>query len=713
VSTRNDGRASGNGRVYQASGDQHISEHHHYAPDWTGPDSVRHPPVSQPLTVLRDRTTEMDRLRAAVVPGAGNSVYVLHGLGGCGKTAVALALFRHATSEAGRIGLWVNASDPSSLRAGMLAVAADRDATDAELAGARSGLRPTADLVWHYLDRSGEPWLLVLDAADTPAILHDGGWLRTSPAGTVIVTSRQAGARWWPDAELMQFGVLPRDEAALVLRDLAPDAGSAEDAAEVADRLGRLPLALILAGGYLAGQIIEPVTLADYRFQLDSGTTDPIELLDQGAIAADSEPRYLVSRTWQLSLDALRLQGLPEATHLLWLLSCWAGDPLPLSLLSAADLGADLPASRVERALRGLVDQSLTELVPGIRSLRTHGMLLSSVARSVSDDQREELSATAARLLSAHLPEVPERGSQDPLVTVLAPHVLALLRRVAAWRLSGPSASAAAECALRLVIAVHRSGDYASALTLAREASGLADSLLGSDHVLSLRLSQRVGRALCRLGHYEEARSRLAATLDECERVLGPDAPESLDACFALASPLSALGHKEEALALCMRTAADRAVLFGNIHPLTLYARMTMLIFATGPDADQIIADGPQLIEDCRRPLGADSELAFGAELNYAYALFFNADRPREALPHYRAAFSAYERVFGPDFPITASALYGLTRVLAALNQRKEAVACAEEVTRRYSQTLGPDHPHTHEAKNVLKQLVDDGNGQQ
>jgi hypothetical protein len=364
---RNDAWADGQGRVYQASGDQHITEHHHYAPSWSGPDSVRRPMVGRPPVVLRDRTEEMDRLRAAVEPGVGNRVYVLHGLGGCGKTAVAYALFQHATTNAGRVGLWVNASDPASLRTGMLAVAADRGATDAELTGARSGLRPAADLVWHYLDHPDQPWLLVLDNADAPAILRDGGWLRTSPAGTIIVTSRRAGTQWWPGAELLHFGVLSRDDAALVLHDLVPHAGSTEDAAAVADRLGRLPLALILAGSFLAHQVIDPWTLADYRRRLDSGADliDPIELIDQGAAAVDDDPRHLVSRTWQLSLDALSDQGLPEASHLLRMLACWSGDPLPLTVLSGAELGTELPAFRVESALRGLLDQSLTELVPG------------------------------------------------------------------------------------------------------------------------------------------------------------------------------------------------------------------------------------------------------------------------------------------------------------------------------------------------------------
>ncbi|WP_207930948.1 ATP-binding protein [Streptomyces sp. 8K308] len=107
MSVRNDGRADGEGRVYQAGGDQHITEHHHHAgmAEPSSPDSVRWPPVGRAPVVLRDRGEVMARLRAAVAPGVGGGAYVLHGLGGCGKTAVAYEVFRHATSAGGRVGL--------------------------------------------------------------------------------------------------------------------------------------------------------------------------------------------------------------------------------------------------------------------------------------------------------------------------------------------------------------------------------------------------------------------------------------------------------------------------------------------------------------------------------------------------------------------------------------------------------------------------------
>ncbi|WNO64005.1 tetratricopeptide repeat protein [Streptomyces sp. AM2-3-1] len=710
MSGGNDAQADGQGRVYQASGDQHIIEHHHHSPEWSGPDSVRHPAVGRAPVALRDRVGEMDRLRAAVEPGIGNCVYVLHGLGGCGKTAVAYTLFQHATSALGRVGLWVNASDPASLRAGMLAVAADRGATDAELTGARSGLRPAADLVWQYLDRSERPWLLVLDNADTPAVLRDGGWLRTSPAGTVIVTTRQAAAHWWPGAELLQFGVLPREDAARVLQDIAPHAGSIDEAAEVADRLGHLPLALTLAGGFLAHQVIDPWTLADYGHRLDNGAgLHRIELIDRGA-ETHSDPRRLLSRTWQLSLDALTAQGLPEATHLLRLLACLASDPLPLKILAHAELGAGLNQSRVESALRGLLDHSLAELVPGpARCLRVHGILLDSVAQATPHDQRQQLASTAVHVLKSMLPEVPERGAQDPAVITLAPHVIAFLQRVVNWETGLPATEGAVECVLRLVIAVHRSGDYTSALALANEAIEIATPILQAQNVFILRLRQRVGRALFRLGRFEESKTAHQEILEECERTLGSDALDTLETCLRLASPLYNLGRVQESIPLVRRAAQGREETLGKSHPLTLIARKSLLEMAGNPDIaglpvrDELISTGPALIADCRSAAGEDHPLTLGAELNYALVLV-GADRPIEALPHVRKALAGYELTFPPDYPLLINTRHTLGRILNALGQQADAVEQATMVAEGRIRTLGPTHPWTLNAQDLLNQ---------
>ncbi|WP_063727996.1 tetratricopeptide repeat protein [Streptomyces sp. RTd22] len=698
-----DGRAKDNGRVYQSSGDQYITEHHHHGDARTtasgmAPDSVRRPATGRPPVVLRDRLELMARLRTALEDGRSHQVYVLHGLGGCGKTAVAAEIFRSATVEGGRIGLWVNASDLTSLRAGMLAVAADRGAGEGELTAARSGVRAAADLVWDRLDRSDQPWLLVIDNADDPGVLRDGSWLRTSPRGTTLVTTRQLAARWWPGAEMHHVGVLPREDAARVLCDLAPESGTVEEAAEIADRLGRLPLALTLAGGYLSHQVISPWSMAEYGRALDRGLeVDAIELLDQGAeYGSGHDSRHLASSTWELSLDALRTHGLPEATTLIQLLSCWSHDPLPLDLLGGTDIGAVLPRARVEMALRGLLDHSLTRLLPGPpRCVRTHGVLLDSIARGTPADRRDLLVSAAAELQGTVLPDVTRPWArEDPPLALYAPHIRALLRRAAQWTEVGPATvTRVLDCALRLVVALHRAGDYASALSVAQDAVARGSRLLDASHPVVIAIRQRAGRALYRLGRYEEAETAHRSTLADCTAAFGADSVETLESCVALSLVLAwGLDQKPEAVSLSLRAVEGLSAALGAAHPSTLIARTYLLEFMAGPMLDPVT--GPELLTDCQRAVGSGHPITLAAEFNYGFALIATGHQ-RRALPLVRGVVAGFTRVYGPDHPKTLAARSLLSRVLGELGLLEEAVAQAELVADARASVLGPEHPWT------------------
>ncbi|WP_407564832.1 tetratricopeptide repeat protein [Streptomyces sp. 184] len=689
-----DGRAEDRGRVYQASGDQHITEHHHRGDESAGPggpDSVRRPAVGRPPVVLRDRAEVLVRLRASVAAERGGEVYVLYGMGGCGKTAVAYTLFQLATEECGRAGLWVSASDRSSLRAGMLAVAADRGARDGELLAARGGLRPAADLVWQYLDSSAEPWLLVLDNADEPEILRDGSWLRTSPRGTVVVTTRRSAARWWPGAELQHIGVLPREDAARVLRDLAPHSGTQQEADRIAERLGRLPLALTLAGGFLSQQVLDPWSMETYERRLDE--REGVELIDRGADPlSPQDPRHLVGLTWQLTLDAFEARGLPEATALLRLLARFSPEPLPLSLLDHGEIGGVLPRDRCETALRALLDQSLTELVDvGIRCAQSHGVLLDSVAAATPAEKVPPLDATAVRLLDAAVPAVPDAGPYEPRYRLLVPHVLALLRRGADPRMAADALAAAT----RLSVALHRTGDYQAAWETARTAADLGERRLDPDHRLVLGARSRAGRALFRLGRYAEAEQLLGRTRTVQEAALGADDPDTLDSGHGLHIVLGNLGRRDEAVALLRSTVAGRRRVLGADHPLTLRSRANLLVLL--PAADVAVEDGGELLslpEECTRILGPDHTVTLGARHNRAWTLY-RLGRFDAAEEETRLVTEAYLRRFGPDYVVTLSARQLLSRILVARGHVAEGIEIMTDVLARRERSLGADHPFT------------------
>jgi hypothetical protein len=97
------------------------------------------------------------------------------------------------------------------------------------------------------------------------------------------------------------------------------------------------------------------------------------------------------------------------------------------------------------------------------------------------------LDTTAVRLLDVGFPALPDAGPHDPLLRLLVPHALALLRRI-----DDPPASAdALAVATRLAVALHRTGDYVSAWETARAAADIGEMTdvvarrehsLGPDH---------------------------------------------------------------------------------------------------------------------------------------------------------------------------------------------------------------------------------------
>lgn len=202
-------------------------------------------------------------MMAALLEAPPGSAHVLCAAGGHGKTTVALAVAEQARRQGSDV--WrVSATDAESLSAGMRALGVRLGAMPERLRLAWSGRDGDApDLVWEPLTGHDRPWLLVVDNADDVRLLAaagdrvaDGtGWIRRpSPSGRLVVTSRNQSRSTWGDwLQLHPLCELSTEHAAQVLRDRAGDAaGTLEQAAALAVRLGCTPLMLHQAGLYLA-----------------------------------------------------------------------------------------------------------------------------------------------------------------------------------------------------------------------------------------------------------------------------------------------------------------------------------------------------------------------------------------------------------------------------------------------------------------------------
>ncbi len=309
-------------------------------------------PIGRLPPKIRGRDALLAELRRPLSRRSASSAgtWVLTGMGGVGKSTLALAVAETAQSRGWRVW-WVTATNSASLAGGMLEVLRQLSAPESVIRPVREGSPTAADRAWTYLNGphlADHHWLLVFDNADNPSAFGGGsgtnpsdyvGWLRQDPAGMVIVTTRVKDRNTWgPGVWLRELPLLDDAAAAQALTDLAPgiDDPDAIQARELGRRLGGLPLALHLAGLYLASPFAHWHSFAAYRQALD-GVDLPAALadLDDHAVSI----RATIQQTWDLSLDALEADGYPQARPLLLLLSCYdPATPIPVGLLRAEPL---------------------------------------------------------------------------------------------------------------------------------------------------------------------------------------------------------------------------------------------------------------------------------------------------------------------------------------------------------------------------------------
>src|SRR5690606_35007990 len=159
------------------------------------------PPVALPQrqippTLLRGRTEVLHLVEKHLTPpvpettGQSTPVAILHGIGGIGKTTLALEL-AHPKAAQGVQVWWLNGSSPALLTAALHALAFAAGATDTEFDRAHP-----ADVLWNNLNTYDGSWLVVFDNVDDPNILaadsgflsQGTGWLRPpSSRGAILV----------------------------------------------------------------------------------------------------------------------------------------------------------------------------------------------------------------------------------------------------------------------------------------------------------------------------------------------------------------------------------------------------------------------------------------------------------------------------------------------------------------------------------------------
>ena len=645
---------------------------------------------------------DLARMHRRWPPGhSAGRVRVLAGMGGSGKTTVALELDRVLRGRfGGRVRVWwISAATMTGLQSGMRQLAAELGVPGPQIDRAWAGASSAIDLLWKWLDGYQGRWLLVLDNADDPQLLAAAGqpvaagtgWIRpvASRRGAILITSRRHTAEVWGAwTRVTEVGMLPDLIAAQVLLGHTAAAGTAEQAAALARRLGGLPLGLRLAGRYLADTTCMrlpgvPTTFDGYRDALDAGALPVAVDPGVGDSASAAHARQVVSRTWELSLDLLAERGMPQARTLLRLLALCADTPIPLRLLDPGLLakswqfdGLDAPGLyQLLHALAGLGLLTLTppagpdsELDPAIQPL--HPLVRDTsrhhLTRSNDGDHVASYVALAVDLLHHATQhddmDSPEDPRSWPAWRTLAPHAAALFTAVigADHPLSTVEhATAAATLAAQYTAAA---GFHRAALIEAARIAAAAAGHLGDEHPATLTIRAALADCTGAAGDLEAARDQFAALLPVRERVSGAEHPDTLAVRADLAQWTGTAGDLAAARDQLVSLLPIVEKVSGTQHLDTLTVRLN-LAFCTGAsgDMDEARDQYAALLPVMEEASGTRHPATVAARANLAYTTGL-AGAPAAARDQYAALLPVQEQVSGAEHPDTLTFRADLAR---------------------------------------------------
>ena len=708
-------------------------------------------PARNPWFTGRDEL--LLQLREVLTSGARAVVQALEGMGGVGKTQLAVE-YAHRFAGSYDFAWWVDCEHGNQIGADFAALGVALQCVDAETEMEVIRTTALAEL------RERGRWLLVFDSAADPGEI--ARWLPGS--GHVLITSRE---RVWAEiATPVEVDVLARPESVAILQRRVPRL-STSDADLVAGALGDFPLALAQAANHMA---TTGMPAAEYVELLDSRAEN---LLSQGQ--PKLYPQTLAAVT-QVAFTRLRDED-PAAAELATMCALLAPELIPTSWFTRA--AAELPAALAAKAadtvawrevLARLGRNSLARIDQnGIQMHRVTQAILRSLP---SPDLTAAMRTRVEAVLAANNPGDPVTPENWPVWAQLVPHLLSadpaassnsslrdlaceaaeyLIRRgdirigydlasrlhqqwhdlfgpddrqtlwaagLVAWgaRAIGRHRQAqeldqdildrrrgtlgdddigALDAATNLADDLRNLGDNQAARELDEDTLARKQRVLGEDHPSTLTSANSLANTLRALGETQAARRLYEDTLTRRRRVLGQDHPRTLDSAHNFAICLYDLGDYRAARDLDQDTLDRRRSVLGTEHPSTLASanRLAVDLHEVGDlGAARILYH--DTLNRCRRILGDDDPDTVRVTNNFGIALRELGD-PAAARNMHQDTLDRYRRILGADHTSTLSAAINLAADLRELGETEAARDLAQDTLDRCRRVLGENHPST------------------
>ncbi|KAJ7463318.1 hypothetical protein FB451DRAFT_1494319 [Mycena latifolia] len=620
--------------------------------------------------IFHGRRTILEKMHQYFIQSqAQQDICLLHGLGGAGKTQIALKFIEESASHT-----------IETINAGLKSITMIMSAGDSS----RDALQ--------WLKSNQKEWLLLFDNADDPKInLNDH--LPQCSHGNILITSRNPGLCVYAGTHFTVSEMEEIDAVNLLLRSAAQD--STDDkkqiATEIVKVLHYLPLAIIQAGAFIS----KSENLASY---LALYAENKARLLNERPAQSHDNYVWTVYTTWQISFDQLseqakvilqlcsflHHQGISEdifknATNYTFKPSGPSKEELdiPLKVLSQflGPSGAWDPL-RFMDVTTEIRAYSLINLDSEKNMFSIHPL------HTLSDDfYRHCIMAIAGMFLTVFTEEEMTLASLSML-----PHIDFLLK--------GNST----------VIPDFRY-EFGQVLLLAGKPEKAEElqvmvverrmSLLGEDHPATLEARYWLAATYSELGKFKEREELDVVTFQKCRDILGDNHPNTLRSMGNLVVGYAQTGKLKEAEALGVALVQAGKNVLGENHFVTRTAIVNLsYIYHKLGRYQETVELALIVLDREKKILGGNHPETLRAMANLGVA-YLALGKAKEAETLAIPVLEKKRAILGDNHAGTLNTMLNLATIYRTLEKWREAEELGLRVLEKSREILGNTHPET------------------
>ena len=647
------------------------------------------------------RISEIEYLEARLFQKDQCSRTAVMGLGGIGKTQVALELAYRIRDRFPDYSIfWVPALSFESVRQAYFGIAR-------QLGIAQVGYEDEDiwGLVQSYLSQSdAKPWLLIIDNADDLELLFDNAGNNTevfrltnilpkSNGSSIVLTTRsRKSAVRFANSNIIHLSELDGNMAIELLNQSVINRIIFEENQVVMQLLSLLtflPLAIVQAAAYINEN---DITVQDYLSLLHS-QEDIVEILSEDFM---DEGRYCdlqnpIATTWLISFEQIRTRE-PLASDYLSFMSCLDPKAIPKSLLPPA------PTKKKGIDAFGLLSAySFISQRPTESSFDLH-RLVHLATRNWLNKQgmlSEWVEKAIKRLVEVFPNSNEENRTLWRSYIVHVHHVQASSEFQKSIRDYLPFLRRYERCLLK-------DGRWDEAEATLKQQVKVAECVLGIEHPFTLTCKTDLALTRGKRGYWEESIESLRQINAIQERVLEPGHMDVLTTVGNLAIFYSNMGLYKKAEEISVRVLSDYGPILGSENPHILECKYNLaVVYSLQGFYEKSVKLHHEVLNTREQALGSahPNTLQSMSSLSFVY---LNQGLILKAIDTGLQALKMKKVVLGQEHPDILINIQNLAVAHDFLNEQDSALMYGESLVDLSSRINGSCHPDTLRSLSVL-----------